>query len=111
MALGEENNGSGLAREVATYNAKLQELLLQEGKFVVIHGETVLGFWDAYLDAFAAARQAYGPLGPFLIRQIRREETTNGSLRETFKALYDAGGHGWDAVDDPEKFINELRGN
>lgn len=33
-----------------------------------------------------------------------------GSISAAFEALYDAGGSGWDRIDDPEKYIEEVTG-
>jgi hypothetical protein len=37
-------------------------------------------------------------------------ELKKGSVLDAFKAIYDAGGSGWDDVDDPEKFLEEVTG-
>jgi hypothetical protein len=60
-----------LERELATYEAKVEELLAQEGKHVVIHGETVVGTWDTHEEALTAACERCGR-GPFLVKQIAR---------------------------------------
>jgi hypothetical protein len=33
-----------------------------------------------------------------------------GSLSDAFEALYDAGGRGWDSIDDPQKHLEEVTG-
>jgi hypothetical protein len=33
-----------------------------------------------------------------------------GGIREAFKALHDAGGKGWDQIEDPAKFLEEVTG-
>jgi hypothetical protein len=62
-----------LEKELATYERRLPELLANEGKFVVIHGEDVAGTWHTYEDALAAGYQKFG-LEPFLIQQIESVE-------------------------------------
>ena len=37
-------------------------------------------------------------------------EMTNGSVLGAFKALYDAGGSGWDDIEDPAQFLGEVTG-
>ncbi len=58
-----------LERELATYSAKLPELLEHEGKFVLIHGETVADFFSTFDDAVEEGRQRFG-LVPFLVKQV-----------------------------------------
>jgi hypothetical protein len=58
-----------LELEIKTYNAKLPELLAQEGRFVLIHGEEVVDFFDTYDDAMKAAYKAF-KLSPFLVKQV-----------------------------------------
>lgn len=58
-----------LEQELATYKAKLAELLQHEGKFVLIHGEDVVDFFAAYEDAIKAGYQHF-KLEPFLVKQI-----------------------------------------
>ncbi|MCY4259265.1 MAG: hypothetical protein OXC91_03250 [Rhodobacteraceae bacterium] len=46
------------------------------GKYVVIHNQSVEGFYDNQLDAFTEAKERFRP-GDFLIRQcIRPDEET-----------------------------------
>src|SRR5262249_1330330 len=40
-----------LEKELATYKEKLPELLAEEGKFVLIHGDTVVATYSSYEDA------------------------------------------------------------
>jgi hypothetical protein len=55
--------------EQHTYEAKKQELLANEGKFVVIKATEVLGVYDTYEDALKAAYSKYG-LQSFFVRRI-----------------------------------------
>ncbi len=58
-----------LEKELETYQANLQQLLAEEGKFVVIHGTVVVGFFDTYADAIQAGYEKCG-LEPFLVKQV-----------------------------------------
>ena len=62
-----------LDRELAHYKAHLSEFLEHEGKFVVIHGEDVAGFWETYDDALQVACHEFG-IEPFLIKKIEARE-------------------------------------
>jgi hypothetical protein len=72
-----------LEREIETYRHKLPELLANKGKFVVIHGEEVIGIFDGLEDALTAGYERFLD-EPFLVREIREEEPilyTSRSLR------------------------------
>jgi hypothetical protein len=62
-----------LEKELATYRTKLPELLSDEGKFVLIHGDDVVAIYGTYEDAI---KEGYGrfSLGPFLVKQIQSTE-------------------------------------
>lgn len=62
-----------LEKELATYNQKLPEFKGSEGKFVVIHGDDVLGIYSTYDDAI---KEGYSKLGlkPFLVKQVNTLE-------------------------------------
>lgn len=62
-----------LEREIETYNRKLLELRAHEGKWVLIHGETVEDTFSTYEDAVKAGYQKCG-LSPFLVKQIHTIE-------------------------------------
>jgi hypothetical protein len=62
-----------LESEVAYYKTHKEEFLEHEGKFVVIHGEDVAGFWETYEDALQVACREFG-LQPFLIKKIEAKE-------------------------------------
>jgi len=56
--------------ELALFDRSLPSWLAhEEGKWVVLHGEEILGFFDSDPDAYRAGIEAYGK-GPFLIRQV-----------------------------------------
>ena len=61
-----------LETELATYQAKLQELTKDEGKFVVIRGEDIRIF-DTYEDAIKHGYEQFG-LEPFLVKKIASNE-------------------------------------
>jgi hypothetical protein len=62
-----------LELELKTYSDKLHELLTDEGKFVVIKGDAVLGVFESYADALKVAYDKAG-LEPFLVKQIAHTE-------------------------------------
>jgi hypothetical protein len=64
-----------LEREMATYERKLPEFLREgrEGKYVLIQGEEVLGFYDN-LDQALTAGYERSLSEPFLAREIREQE-------------------------------------
>lgn len=63
-----------LEKELATYKNKLPELLAQEGKFVLIHGDTVVATYSTYEDAVKDAYSRLGVDTPFLVKQIQAVE-------------------------------------
>jgi hypothetical protein len=62
-----------LEQEVQTYKTKLPELLGDEGKFALIHGENVIDVYGTYEDAIKAGYEKF-KLEPFLVRQIQSVE-------------------------------------
>jgi hypothetical protein len=62
-----------LEREIETYRRKLPELLAHKGKFVVIHGEEVVDFFDGFEDALRAGYEKF-PGEAFLVREVQEEE-------------------------------------
>jgi len=62
-----------LERELATYKAKLQELLPDEGKYALIHGDDVIAVYGTYEDAIKEGYAKFG-LDPFLVKQIQSSE-------------------------------------
>ena len=60
-----------LERELATYKRKLlPELKEHEGKFVLIHGESVIGTFTSYEDAIKDGYEKF-KLNPFLVKRIQ----------------------------------------
>lgn len=62
-----------LEKELAVYDANLIDLLDNEGKYVVIHDETIDGPFDTYEDVLQAGYDRFG-LVPFLVKQIQKVE-------------------------------------
>ena len=58
-----------LEEEIKTYEERKAELLLNEGKFVLIKKSDVQGFFDTYGDAVQAGYERFG-LEPFFVKQI-----------------------------------------
>lgn len=58
-----------LEKEMETYLAHRDNLLREEGKFVVIRGDEIAGTWQTYEDALKAAYAQFG-LGGFMVKQI-----------------------------------------
>ena len=62
-----------LEKELATYKEKLPTWGDQEGKYVLIQGDTVVDFFAAYEDALKAGYQQF-KLEPFLVKQVNATE-------------------------------------
>jgi len=62
-----------LEKEMETYRNRLSDLKQHEGKFVLIHGDTVVDYFAAYEDAIKAGYQKF-KLEPFLVKQINAVE-------------------------------------
>ncbi|MGO8765283.1 MAG: hypothetical protein ACLQSR_09150 [Limisphaerales bacterium] len=62
-----------LEKEIETYNRELAKLTDQEGKFVVIQGDSVIGIYVSYEDALKLAYEKCG-LTPFLVKKIQSVE-------------------------------------
>ena len=62
-----------LEKELATYRKHINEWSEYEGKFVLIHDETIAGFYSAYEDALKEGYEKFG-LAPFLVKQINALE-------------------------------------
>jgi hypothetical protein len=73
MTIAESDNPTMFEREQATYARRKSELLANEGQYVVIRGDEVLGTYPSATEAFDAGVRAYGP-EPFFMHQIVREE-------------------------------------
>lgn len=62
-----------LEQEIETYKEHLPSLLLEEGKFALIHGKELVGLFDTYADALSAGYERFGT-GQFLVKQIQAIE-------------------------------------
>jgi hypothetical protein len=65
-----------LEQELATYKAKLEELKADAGKWVLIHGDSVLGVFPTYDDALKEGYAKVG-LAPFLVKRIEVVEQSH----------------------------------
>jgi hypothetical protein len=70
-----------LEKELGTYRRELEKLLAHEGKFVLIHGDEIGGFWDTYEDALKDGYSRYG-LEPFLVKQVEAVERVQFFTRD-----------------------------
>jgi hypothetical protein len=61
---------AALDKELETYRQKLPSMLLEEGKFALIHGDQVAGTFDTYADALSEGYKLF-KLEPFLVKQIQ----------------------------------------
>ncbi len=63
-----------LSSELKTYEKNFDSLVgTNEGKFVVIHGNRVLGSFDSQLDAITWGYRELGNV-PFLVKQVLKVE-------------------------------------
>ena len=75
-----------LEKELETYQRERQKLLAHEGKYVLIHGDTVEGFWDTYEDALQAGYNAHG-LEHFLVKRIESVDRVHFFTRDISACL------------------------
>jgi hypothetical protein len=69
-----------LERELATYTREKGNLLAEEGKFVVIRNEKIIGIFTAYEDALQVGYEKCG-LEDFLVKKIESVETVHWFTR------------------------------
>lgn len=69
-----------LEKEIETYHRKLPELLLDKGKYVVIHGDEVVGIRDSFKEALALGYERF-LREPFLVREIQEIDAVLVSSR------------------------------
>ena len=62
-----------LAAEMATYRKNLPDWKEQEGRFVVIQGAVVAGFFDGYEEALTAGYERFG-VSRFLVKEVLQQE-------------------------------------
>lgn len=70
-----------LEQEQKTYQENMESLKDQEGKFVLIRGDKIVGVYDTYQDALQAGYDEF-KLEPFLVKQIRFVETIQFFTRD-----------------------------
>ena len=70
-----------LEKELDTYRREKARLLAHEGKYVLVHGDEISGFWDTYEDALKAAYEKY-ELEGFLVKRIEAVETVHQLSRD-----------------------------
>jgi hypothetical protein len=72
---------SALAKETEYYKKLLPSLLINEGKFAVIHGDKLIGTYDSYEDALKIGYKECG-INPFLVKKIAAEENISYFTRD-----------------------------
>lgn len=72
---------ASLETELKTYEAQKSNLLSDEGKFVVIHGDKVLGVYATYEDALKIGYEKC-KLEPFLVKKIEAVEQAHYFTRD-----------------------------
>ena len=62
-----------LEKELETYKKRLPELMGQEGKFALIHGDIFVDVFNTYEDAIKEGYKQFH-LKPFLVKKIESHE-------------------------------------
>ena len=70
-----------LDKALQTYLQKLPNLLSQQGKYVLIHEEDIIGTYDSYEDALKFGYERF-KLEPFLVKQIAPTERVSYFTRD-----------------------------
>ena len=60
---------AAIAEEIATYRAKLPELIEHQGQFVLIKGTEIVGLFDEDSASIREGRRRFG-IAPFLVKRI-----------------------------------------
>ena len=71
-----ENDCMALEKELETYEKHRDQLLADEGKFVVIHQDSIFGIYTGYEDALKVGYEKC-KLTPFLVKKIQAVEPIN----------------------------------
>lgn len=74
-----------LETELTTYRNKLEELKSQAGRYVLIHGDTVVDTYESYDDALKEGYSRFG-LQPFLVKRIEAIERAHFLSRRAVPA-------------------------
>jgi hypothetical protein len=69
-----------IKRELDTLRKQYREISKHEGKFVLIHGDFVAGYFDTYGEAESFGYEEY-QLESFLIRKVTTKETPLSVMR------------------------------
>ncbi len=72
-----------LEKEISTYYRELDNLLLNEGKFVLIQDDKVEGIFDTYEDALKVGYERF-KLTPFLVKKVQATEQIQFFTRDIF---------------------------
>ena len=75
------NPAMALEKELATFQRELPNLLAEEGKFVVIFGDELVGTYTSYEDALKVGYEKFG-LKPFLVKKIQALEQVHYFSRD-----------------------------
>jgi hypothetical protein len=59
-----------LEKEMQVYRREVKNRPDEEGQFILIHGEEVIGVWKDRLQALEAGYERYGLEEPFLVKQL-----------------------------------------
>ena len=70
---------NALATELATFKARLPELLVREGEFVLIKGQDLVGIYPTLREALEAGAEKFGE-EPALIKKIARADSANSPI-------------------------------
>jgi hypothetical protein len=70
-----------LHRELATYAEKQDELEGHQGKFVLIHGDSIVEIFDTYADAIGHGYRLYSVREAFLVKRVEIPETAQTITR------------------------------
>lgn len=77
----------GLEQELEVYKKHLSELLKDEGKYVLIFKEDIIGIFSAYDDALKCGYEK-AKLDPFLVKKISGTETIAYFSRDIGKTCH-----------------------
>jgi hypothetical protein len=72
-----------ISQALETYSRELPKLLQDEGKFVLIFADQVVGIFGTYEDALMAGYEKF-QLKPFLVKRIQAVETVHQFSRPLF---------------------------
>lgn len=75
------NTDKPLQKELEAFERLKSQLLEQEGKYAVIHGDELIGVFSSYEDALKAGYQKVNLL-PFLVKKISAIEPINFFSRD-----------------------------